>query len=65
MQEFESIAPGRRTRWLKRMRITGREQGRGVGPGKVGLAGRLVGLWTSFVVGASLGQWESENATGT
>jgi hypothetical protein len=65
MREFESTAPGRRTRWPKRRRITGREQAGDAGPGGVGLAGRLVGLWTSFVAGASPGQWERENAAGT
>jgi hypothetical protein len=34
------------------------------GEGGVSLAGRLVGLWTSFVARASPRQWERENATG-
>jgi hypothetical protein len=55
MQEFELTAPGRRMSWSKRRRITGREQAGDAGPGEVGLASRLVGLWTSFVAGASLG----------
>jgi hypothetical protein len=65
MQEFDSTAPGRRMRWSKRRRITGRDQVGDAGPGGVGLAGRMAGLWTSFVVGESPGRWESENAVGT
>ena len=65
MQKFELVALGRRTRWSKRRRIIGREQAGDVGPGGVGLAGRLVILWTSFIVGASARQWERENVAGT
>ena len=43
MREFESTTPGRRTRWPKR-RIIGREKVGDIGPGEVGLAGKLVSL---------------------
>jgi hypothetical protein len=64
MWEFESTAAGTRTRCPKR-RIIGREQAGDVGPGGVGLASRLVSLWTSFIARASPGQWESENVART
>ena len=65
MREFELTALGRRMRQLKRRRITGREQAWDAGPGGVGLAGRLVSLWTSFIAEASPGQWERKNMVGT
>jgi hypothetical protein len=64
MREFESTALGRRMRWPKRMRITWREKAGDIGPSGVSLASRLVGLWTSFVAEASLGQWERKNLAG-
>jgi hypothetical protein len=54
-REFESTAPGTRTRWPKRRRIAVREQAGDGGPGGAGLAGRLTHVSTSLIVGASPG----------